>query len=202
MKDFVFMIIVLLCCLQFSFAKTYLLIGLAGCGKSTTGNALINKSGDQKLLSIPFKTSDGASGCTANFEVKEGKNSKVVDTIGFGDPNISHDRTLENLRKGLSSIDNKLNGIIFVVKGGRISDETVNFFKSLQNLFRDKFKTNSILILTHIREGWVKEQSNTVKNIVFRNTPQCCVHAFVRNMCYFLAQFCAVCYTKYPFLIF
>ena len=89
MKDFVFMIIVLLCCLQFSFAKTYLLIGLAGCGKSTTGNALINKSGDQKLLSIPFKTCDGASACTSNSEVEEGKDIKIMDTIGFGDPKIS-----------------------------------------------------------------------------------------------------------------
>ena len=161
MKDFIFIIIVLLCCLQFSFAKTYLLIGLAGCGKSTTGNALINKSGDQKLLSIPFKTSDGASGCTVQFELKEGNNIKIMDTIGFGDPKISAEDTLENLRKALKSINDRVNGIIFVVKGGgRISNEVVVFFKSIQKLFHNKFKSNSILLLTHTREGWVKEQSN------------------------------------------
>ncbi len=159
MKNFLF-IIVVLNSLQYSFAKTYILFGLSGSGKSTAGNALINKSGDQKLLSIPFNVSDGASGCTFEFKLKEGNNIKVMDTIGFGDPSISAEKALENFREGLKSINNKTHGIIFVVKGGRITNEVVEYVTEIQNIFLGKMKYNSILLLTHIREGWVKEQKN------------------------------------------
>jgi len=159
MENFLF-IIVALNSLQYSFAKTYILFGLTGSGKSTAGNALINKSGDQKLLSIPFNVSDGASGCTFEFKLKEGNNVKVMDTIGFGDPNTSAEKALENFRAGLKSMNNKANGIIFVVKGGRITNEVVKYITEIQNIFLGKMKDNSILLLTHIREDWVKEQKN------------------------------------------
>ena len=48
--------------------QTCHLIGITGRGKSTTGNCLINMSGEMSLIQDhPFRTSDGASGCTLMF---------------------------------------------------------------------------------------------------------------------------------------
>ena len=59
-----------------------------------------------------------------------------------------------------------VNGIIFVVKCGRITNDVVNYFTLTQNLFGDKMKSNSILLLMHTREDWVKEQSEQEKRLL------------------------------------
>ncbi len=70
--------------------KNYLLVGLTGHGKSTTGNVLYNESGEIKsILGNPFATSDSASGCTRSFQMIAKENIHILDTVGFGDPQFS-----------------------------------------------------------------------------------------------------------------
>ena len=71
-------------------ARTYLLVGITGHGKSTTGNVIYNKSGELKdIIGNPLKTSDHSTGCTEKFQIIGNENVKIIDTVGFGDPQFS-----------------------------------------------------------------------------------------------------------------
>jgi hypothetical protein len=92
--------------------RTYLLVGITGHGKSTTGNVIYNQSGDLNLIiDNPFKTSEDASGCTANFQLHANQNVKIIDTVGFGDPQFSTYSFIINI-----SLFDSLKNIIFLLR--------------------------------------------------------------------------------------
>ena len=142
--------------------KKYLLVGLTGSGKSTAGNALINKSGEiGKLTKHPFVSSDSADGCTTSFLSFETETCYVIDTVGFGDPKLHSGRILEQFRQIMKAMDNKINAVIYVVKAGKFTNETIEFFKIVQEkVLKNKCNSNSLLLVTHSRKGWVNEQSS------------------------------------------
>jgi shikimate kinase len=149
----------------------YLLVGLTGFGKSTLGNCILNKSGDlDKIKNGPFQTSDGASGCTHKFECAENEKIKIIDSIGFGDPEMSENIILDSLKSSLNSVDYKVNCVLFVAKQKQFTNETVKFFELIQEkVLQNKCEKNSILIVTGgENKGWVeKEKENkTLKKIL------------------------------------
>ena len=141
--------------------QTYLLVGISGSGKSTTGNAILNKSGEIVKLENPFMTSDSASGCTMQFETKEKEDLNVIDTVGFNDPKFNLDSVLKQLRESLKLVNNKVNAVIYVVKCGKFTNEIIEFFKIVQEkALESRCKSNSILIVTKSKKGWVSKQSS------------------------------------------
>lgn len=144
--------------------KSILLIGITGGGKSTTGNCLANRSGENNLifLDIPFKTSDGAKGCTDKYEVNIESDFIILDTIGFGDPQYNREtETLDNLRNALKAVNNKLDCVLFVVAKGRFTNEIVKFFEVVQKeVLKNKCTKNSILLITNCDKNWVVPQIN------------------------------------------
>ena len=143
-------------------SKTILLIGLSGHGKSTTGNCLLNKSGDEKnITEEPFRTSNGASGCTIGFKTAQTDDFIVLDTVGFGDPQFTDQKKILNdLKMAIQSVGNQIDCVLFVVREGRFTNETVQFFETVQEkVLRKNFVENSILIASSAREGWLRQQS-------------------------------------------
>ena len=142
---------------------TYLLVGLTGSGKSTTGNCIFNRSGVlSKVSDTPFPSSDSAMGCTRNFAYKENERVFVLDTVGFGDPNFKQDYILKELKRALKEVDNKVDCVVYVVKKGRFTNQTVEFFNVIQNkVLKDKCKNNSVLIVTDCNDPeWTRRQLN------------------------------------------
>ena len=131
--------------------KAILLLGITGRGKSTTGNVLLNQSPDEdKILYAPFATDSGASGCTQFFNKQESDkhNLIIIDTVGFCDPNINHEKCLDNLRKAIKSVDNKVDLFICVFKKGRLTEDDVSFFQTAKKELKNFPKSNSLLIVT------------------------------------------------------
>ena len=151
-----------------------LLIGLAGSGKSTLANCLLNKSGTFENISQPFKTSDGASGCTISYEIYKSKDNKlnILDTVGFGDPQFDPKFVLDNLRAGLDKLNNKINCVLFVDKKDRFTEQKMKFFELIQNeVFQGKCIKNSIMVVTNCKSGWLQKQNN---QYLLRAMQSCC----------------------------
>ena len=140
--------------------KVYLLVGLTGSGKSTTGNCVYNKSGqNEKIINSPFLTSDNASGCTLKFQFTGNEEVILLDTVGFGDPQMNQQDILGELKDALAHNNNKVDCVLFVVRKLRFTNEVVKFFEMVQEkVLKDKCKNNSILVVTDCDKGWINNQ--------------------------------------------
>jgi ribosome biogenesis GTPase A len=142
--------------------KVIVLAGNTGNGKSTTGNCLLNQSADaDKILYGPFATDSGASGCTQFFNRQESDNFIVIDTVGFCDPNINLDKCLDNFRKAINSVNNKVDLFIYVFKQGRLTVDDVFFFETIRQELKNFPESNSVLVVTKCEKGWVECQENS-----------------------------------------
>ena len=141
-------------------SKKILLVGIAGHGKSTLGNCLVNQSEDMNgITSGPFNTSDGASGCTQVFQEAKNKDFIVLDTVGFGDPKFKGKFILNELKKALKNVNHTIDCVVYVFKKGRFTNEAVAFFKAVQDdIFRGELKNHSVLLISNAEHGWLDEQ--------------------------------------------
>ena len=160
--------------------KIILLLGLVGSGKSTIGNCLLNQSPDISQIDNPFMTDSGANGsrklCEINgdktdhyFRIKETSSLIIIDTIGYGDPNIDSDMYLKDLRKGIETVKNRIDIIIYVLQKGRIIKNDDSFFQTFQKEFNKFPPKNVLLIVTKCEKGWVKRQNNPVLRKILEN---------------------------------
>lgn len=152
--------------------KVILLLGITGNGKSTTGNVLLNQSPDEdKILYAPFATDSGASGCTQVFNKQESDkhNLIIIDTVGFCDPNFTHEKCLDNLRKAIKSVDNKVDLFICVFLKGRLTQDDLFFFQTAKKELKNVPKSNSLLIVTKCEKGWIDLQKNAYLNEAISN---------------------------------
>ena len=141
--------------------KKIIIVGLTGSGKSTTSNSLLNRSGELIKLQTPFTTSDGTAGCTLHFQQKSANNITILDTVGFGDPQFEANQILNEFKTALKEVGNKVTHVIFVVRKGRFSNETVNFFRAVQEqVLKNKCFNNSFLLFTDAPKGWVNNQTD------------------------------------------
>ena len=145
--------------------KKILLVGIAGNGKSTLGNCLVNQRAEMhNITSTPFDTSDGASGCTQLFQEARNNDFIVLDTVGFGDPKFKGKDILEELKKALKKVDHTIDCVVYVFKKNRFTNEAVRFFKAVQeDIFKGKLKNNSILLISNAEDGWLDKQKGNAE---------------------------------------
>ena len=156
--------------------KVFYIMGPIGSGKSTLGNCLLNKSAElTNITDSPFKTSNGATGCTLNFSKESTKDGvTVVDTKGFADLNIDMETSLKDMSSALKSVNMKVDCILFVVKEGRFTKELVTFFKEVQRNVL-KCVENSILVVTGGKtKNWINDQIEKEKNEEVREALRNC----------------------------
>ena len=139
--------------------KRFVLIGETGNGKSTLGNCLINERGDKKFVEdTPFNTSSDVQACTRNFTMAKSDKYMVLDTIGFRDANMDEKFVIDNFKKALRFIENKVDGVLLVRKRGRFDQQTVEFFKWVhQKVLDGQCGNNSMLIVTGAPPGWIMQ---------------------------------------------
>ena len=152
--------------------KTIIFIGNTGRGKSTTGNCLLNQSFEEHdVFYGPFGTSSGATGCTQHFKIVKSikHNLTIIDTVGFGDPHITRAKCLDDLRNAVSSVNGKIDLIIYVFKMGRLQDIDVDFFEMAQKEFQHFTQSSSLLLISKCDKGWVERQNNSYLTKVIQN---------------------------------
>ena len=137
--------------------KTVILVGPSGVGKSTIGNCIVNKDPSlRKTQSFPFATKNSANGCTVNSTLKVTDEFIVIDTVGFGDPNISSRKAFELFTNALDLVFNNVHMVLFVIQEGRMRRELVDFFRIFQeDVFNGRMVNNSVLICSKCKQGWL-----------------------------------------------
>ena len=152
--------------------KTYVLVGATGSGKSTLGNCLLNNNADLHYLeSHPLRASGGAERCTHSFETASNADVTVVDTLGYGDDVTLDHRYAQQFADALTTVDNRVDALIFVVRAGRISRATAQFFDWLHSDVLATMRgdngdddassviSNSLLVITDAPTGWLAQNS-------------------------------------------
>jgi predicted GTPase len=141
--------------------RIYLIVGVSGSGKSTTSNSIINKSGDQAHLESPFKTSDGANACTLKFQTYVSEELTIIDTVGFCNSQIQEKDIIQELKKGLNKVNNRITHVIFVVKKGRFTLELSNFFDIVhEKILKNMCRYNSFILFTNCEKKWIDSQND------------------------------------------
>nr|CAG8457742.1 14573_t:CDS:2 [Entrophospora candida] len=122
-----------------------LIIGRTGSGKSALAN-VISKSDE-------FGESGSSVSQTKDFQIKdfelEGTKYRVIDTIGVGDTNLSHDKVMLKLAEAIHSMKRGINQVLVVVRG-RFTEEERELFELTEKIFEKKI----IKITTIVRNSF------------------------------------------------
>ena len=148
--------------------RTFILVGPSGVGKSTLGNCLLNRNASHFTTQChPFEAKDSANGCTKKCTMANNDNIAVIDTVGFGDPHIDSRTSFKLFQNALASVNNRIDGVLFVMSSGRLKPELVDFFRVFQeDVFQGKMAKNSMLICSKCNKGWLQKnrQENAYLN--------------------------------------
>ena len=151
--------------------KTIVLFGISGVGKSTVSNCLLGAKGDMNSIQNgDFPVSEDAASGNTDFEIHSNDKYTIVDTIGFGSADINGTYLLKMMRRGLHKVNNELDLVVFVIRQGRLTNDTFQFIRTFQeNVLRNESRMNSLLLVNRCERGWLARDAQ-------RNNP------FIRQM--------------------
>jgi len=92
--------------------KKILLIGRIGSGKSTLSNVLSNTSDFEEGASL-FPVTKEIQTKDFYLETNIEKKYKVIDTVGFGDPNLTGEEIASKILEACQELENGLNQVFF-----------------------------------------------------------------------------------------
>ena len=144
--------------------RTFILVGPSGVGKSTLGNCLFNRNASLNATQChPFVAKDSVNNCTNKGIMAKNDIIAAINTVGLCDPHIDSRKSLKTFKKALSSVNNHIDGVLFVMSSGRLKPELVDFFRVFQeDVFLGEMSNNTMLICINCNKGWL--QKNRVTN--------------------------------------
>ena len=134
-----------------------MLFGIAGVGKSTLSNCLLKQRGDMASIHDGgFQVSEDAGSGTLHFELKSNDQLTIIDSIGFGSPDFNASYILAQMRGVLNKVNNRIDLVLFVIKKGRLTNDTYQFIRTFQeDVLRNASRTNSVLVVNQCERGWL-----------------------------------------------
>lgn len=127
----------------------FLLMGKAGCGKSATGNSLLNRKA--------FRVSSSVTSTTRDVDYSFGQFNnyilKVVDTPGIVDRNLDSAFDIEtaakNMTKALAMCYDGVDAFLFVIQfGSRFTREDRSILDDLKRIFGEAYMQHVIVVMT------------------------------------------------------
>ena len=109
-----------------------------------------------KSLDLPFPACEDAVSGNLKFEVRSNKKFNIIDSIGFGSPDMNASYILDEMRGALKQVNNEIDYVFYVIKKGRLTNTTFQFINKCQEqVFQNKTKNNSALIVNMCEKGWL-----------------------------------------------
>ena len=141
--------------------KTIVLFGIAGVGKSTISNCLLNQRGDMaSIVDGPFPVCEDCGSGNLAFQVRSNAHFTIIDSIGFGSMEFNAAYILDQMRSVFARVNFEIDCVMYVIGKGRLTNETYQFVRTFQEeVMRHKARFNSILVVNRCQKGWLDKEA-------------------------------------------